>query len=164
MRSRQPGGRERGEGGRGAGETEQLRNGQVSGEGEDLGRATAREWRRPPPSSSCTKIHLIGNQAKGDDRRRSKKQGGGGGEKMDMEGLTAGKPPRSRQGPGRRPRAARGGGKRTRDMETEAGTRRGAQRQVEEASGWRVWENSIWKTYHVGRGGGERVYREQGDY
>ena len=54
----------------------------VSGEDEDLGTATAREWRRPGLSPLRAKTHPIWNQSPEDDRRRSTTNGSKDGKKM----------------------------------------------------------------------------------
>ena len=69
-------------------------------------------------------------------------------------------PTGSKRGPGAVRRQQRGD-ERMQDMAADAGTHQGSHRCAVEAGRQRVWENSMCKTYHSGRGGGERVLQRQ---
>ena len=58
-----------------------------------MGRATAREWRRPVPLPSRAKTHPIVNQSPEDEGKRSITQGGIVRDRSDTEVLTTVKKP-----------------------------------------------------------------------
>ena len=52
----------------------------------------------------------------------------------------------------------------SRETAADVGMRKKAQGRAAEASGWRVRATPRWEVLHTGRGGGERVKKEDFDY
>ena len=102
-------------------------------------------------------IHPGDNQTPEDAERRQGALREGKDRSQRSEGTRDERTPQGLTGTWEQSEGGNGDGTHSRDMEADAGMRRGEHRQAVEAGGWRVKATSRWTELCDGRGGGKRV-------